>query len=53
MRLPKERLAELLVERDSIETAPFVPNTTPYPYIPSYPYTPWWEDIRYEITCQN
>lgn len=47
MRLPKERLAELLVERDAMETTPFVPNTTPY--VPAYP-RPWWEQITYEIT---
>ena len=50
MKLPKERLAELLVERDAMETTPFIPNTTPY--VPAYP-RPWWEQITYEITCQN
>lgn len=48
MRLPKERLAELLVERDAVETTPIVPNITPY--IPVYP-RPWWEEVTYEITC--
>ena len=55
MRLPKERLAELLVELqnevrevDEIEFAPCVPiqvapNTTPW----------WQEPHKYEITCQN
>lgn len=48
MRLPKERLAELLVERDAMETAPIiVPNTAPY--VPR----PWWDEVRYEITCRN
>ena len=55
MRLPKERLAELLVESqnevkdiDEIKVAPFVP-------IPTAPYTPpWWQEPnKYEITCQN
>lgn len=50
MRLPKERLAELLVERDAMEITPSVPNTTPY--IPAYP-RPWWEQITYEITCET
>lgn len=51
MRLPKERLAELLVELQDARVEPIiVPNTTPY--VPSYP-RPWWEEIRYEITCQN
>ena len=50
MRLPKERLAELLVERDTMETPIVVPNTTPY--IPAYP-RPWWEEVTYEITCRN
>ena len=55
MRLPKERLAELLVERDAMEITPSVPNTTPYvpAYPPVNPYTPWWDTIRYEITCEN
>ena len=47
MRLPKERLAELLVERDMVETTPtIVPNTIPY----IYPYVPWWDTVKYEIT---
>ena len=50
MRLPKERLAELLVERDAMEIIPSVPNTTPY--VPAYP-RPWWEQITYEITCET
>ena len=53
MRLKKERLAELLVERDAMETTPFVPNTAPYvPYQPPYPsspYTPWWKEMQ--IIC--
>ena len=58
MCLPKERLAELLVERDAMEISPFVPNTSPYvpAYPPTTPYapcTPWWQDIKYEITCSN
>ena len=49
MRLPKERLAELLVERDNVEI-PVAPNTTPNitPYI--YPAIPWWDQVRYTIT---
>ena len=50
MRLPKERLAELLVERDAMEITPSVPNTTPY--VLAYP-RPWWEQVTYEITCEN
>lgn len=59
MRLPKERLAELLVERDDeVKEIEFAPNTTPYvpmpPIIVPYnPYTPWYRDVQYEITCQN
>ena len=49
MRLPKERLAEMLVERDEVDEIRVAPNTSPYPYIPSYPYTPWWRDIQ--IIC--
>ena len=46
MRLPKERLAELLVERDAMDNTPIVvPNTTPY--------VPWWDTVKYEITCEN
>ena len=48
MRLSKERLAELLVERDNEVTEPIIvpaPNTAPY--------TPWWDTVKYEITCQN
>ena len=55
MRLPKERLAELLVELqnevkevDEIKVAPCVPiQVTPYT-------PPWWQEPnKYEITCQN
>ena len=49
MRLPKERLAELLVERDVMDKPIVVPNTTPY--IPAYPRPWWWEEVTYEITC--
>ena len=49
MRLPKERLAELLVERDAMETTPFAPNTKPYVPYPSTPYIPWWKDMQ--IIC--
>lgn len=42
MKLSKERLAELLAERDNevIQpiTIPTSPSTTPYPYVP---YEPW------------
>lgn len=53
MRLPKERLAELLVERDNeveeIKVAPCVPiQTAPYTTPPL-----WQEPNKYEITCQN
>ena len=46
MCLPKERLAELLAEMDSVE--PIVaPNPGPNPFAPVYPpatpYTPWWQ----------
>lgn len=51
MRLPKERLAELLVELQDMRVEPVVvPNTTPY--VPAYP-RPWWEQVTYEITCRN
>lgn len=50
MRLPKERLAELLVEKDLEEAIKTIPNTSPY--VPAYP-RPWWEQITYEITCSN
>lgn len=58
MRLPKERLAEMLADRDEIEEARIVPNTAPYvpmpPIIVPYnPYTPWYRDVQYEITCKN
>ena len=36
MRLPKERLAELLVERDNEKVDPIVVPSTP-----SIPYDPW------------
>ena len=53
MRLPKERLAEMLVERDEIDEIRVAPNITPYiPYQPPYPsspYSPWWRDIQ--IIC--
>ena len=48
MRLPKERLAELLVEAQNEVSEPIVlpaPNTAPY--------VPWWDAVKYEITCQN
>lgn len=52
MKLPKERLAELLVERDTQEELnKAVPTVAPY--IPSYPYRPWWEDMHYLVTCQS
>ena len=52
MRLPKERLAELLVERDAMETMPIVvPAPAPYAPSPSSPYIPWWKD--WQFTCQN
>ena len=42
MRLPKERLAEMLVELQN------KPITTPYvPAYPSIPYVPWWEHVWY------
>ena len=42
MRLPKERLADLLVERDNEKVVPIVipPINVPTPV---YPYTPWWK----------
>lgn len=42
MRLPKERLAELLVEMQEEQTIT-TPNTTPIPYTPppSIPWYPW------------
>lgn len=47
MCLPKERLAELLAEMDSVE--PIVaPSPGPNPFTPVYPpatpCTPWWND---------
>lgn len=49
MRLPKERLAELLVELQDANVEPIVvPNTAPYA-----PARPWWEQVSYEITCRN
>jgi len=58
MCLPKERLAELLVEKDLEEAIKTIPNTSPYvpAYPPTTPYVPcttWWQDIKYEITCSN
>lgn len=55
MKLPKERLAELLVERDAQEelNKAIQPAPTVAPYIPSYPYRPWWEDMHYLVTCQS
>ena len=58
MCLPKERLAELLVEKDLEEAIKTIPNTSPYvpdypPTTPYVPCTPWWQDIKYEITCSN
>ena len=51
MCLPKERLAELLVERDMELAQPTVPSITPYvpeqPFNP--PYNPWWQE--YQIIC--
>lgn len=44
MRLPKERLAELLVEMQeapTITTPEPTPIPFPYPATP-WPYTPWW-----------
>jgi len=43
MRLPKERLADLLVERDNEKVEPIVipPINVPTPV---YPCTPWWKD---------
>lgn len=54
MRLPKERLADMLVERDNeAKHIEFVPNTTPEPIYPSIrPYYPWW-DVKYAVTCEN
>jgi len=42
MRLPKERLAELLAERDNEVIEPIViPQPTTPPYDPWRPYEPW------------
>ena len=42
MRLPKERLAELLVEMQDIPTIT-TPEPTPMPTLPYNPYPyPWW-----------
>ena len=53
MCMKKERLAELLVERDEIDEIRVAPNTTPYiPYQPPYPsspYSPWWKEMQ--IIC--
>lgn len=46
MRLPKERLAEMLAERDNEPKVEFIPNTNPYPYLPC---TPWWRDVRWDV----
>ena len=44
MRLPKERLAEMLVELQN------KPTTTPYvPVYPTTPYVPWWERVWYGL----
>jgi len=50
MRLPKERLAEMLVERDNDSAGKRIePN--PCEIYPSLrPYYPWW-DVKYEVTC--
>lgn len=42
MRLPKERLADLLVERDNEKVEPIVIPPVSIP-TPVYPY-PWWKD---------
>ena len=46
MRLPKERLADLLVERDNEKAEPIVvpPVTIPTPF---YPYIRWWDNVVY------
>lgn len=44
MRLPKERLAEMLVEKDAEKMI-----TTPYPVYPAYPLPPW----TYYTTCNT
>ena len=52
MRLPKERLAEMLVERDNdMDGRRITPETSPYqPIYPGfYPYYPWW-NTKFEIT---
>ena len=45
MRLPKERLAEMLVEKD-IEKVTTIP--CPYPVYPTYPPLPW--TTHYTVT---
>lgn len=44
MRLSKERLAELLVERDNEKIEPIVVPTTP---APNTPYDPWRDPYKY------
>lgn len=59
MCLPKERLAELLVERDEVDEIRSAKNDAPYVpappiTIPYNPYTPWWcERPDFKITCEN
>ena len=49
MRLPKERLAEMLAELDNdsggIREIGFHPNTAPA----INPYTPWWREVRWDF----
>ena len=50
MKLPKERLAELLAEYINEKESIVLPNTTPYIPSPSIPTYPW---ITYETNCTN
>lgn len=45
MRLPKERLAEMLVEKDAEK---MITTPCPYPVYPAYPPLPW--TTHYTVT---
>lgn len=48
MHLPKERLAEMLAERDKMQAVP-APIITPI----IEPYVPWWREVVYYESTTN